>query len=76
MHDHVVFFGKDDPRLVPERWRNALDGVEETVTTGGDMSAVLNVVGGPIVRFIFILRPERVCRTRECYRADLPPSTR
>src|SRR2546426_12788064 len=48
MHDHVVFFGKDDPRLVPERWRNALDGVEETVTTGGDMSAVLNVVGGPI----------------------------
>src|SRR5258708_39852071 len=48
MHDYEISFSHDRSRFIFERWRNALDKIEETVATRCDMSAVLNVVGRPI----------------------------
>src|ERR1700733_2488067 len=47
VHDHEVSFGHDRSRLVLQRWRDALDEIEQTVAPGCDMSAVLNVVRRP-----------------------------
>src|SRR6266404_6174947 len=48
VHDHKVFFGHNRSRFVLQRWRDALDEIEQTLTTRCDMSAVLNVVRGPV----------------------------
>src|SRR5271169_7170535 len=47
MHDHEVSLSQDGPRFVLQRWRDALDEIEQTVATRCDMSAMLNVVWRP-----------------------------
>src|SRR6202171_4898238 len=46
VHDHEVSLSHDRSRFVLQCWRDALDEIEQTLTTRRDMSAVLNVVGG------------------------------
>src|SRR6267143_248673 len=53
VHDHEVSLGHNHSRFVLQRWRDALDEIEQTLTTRCDMSAVLNVVR----------RPESFCRS-------------
>src|SRR6267378_3328776 len=48
VHDHQVSLSHDRSRFVLQRWREALDEIEQTLTTRRDMSAVLNVVRGPV----------------------------
>jgi hypothetical protein len=43
-HDHEVSLSYDRSRFVLERWRKALDEIEQPLTTRRDMSAVLNVL--------------------------------
>jgi hypothetical protein len=47
MHDHEVSLGQDRSRFVLQRWRKALDEIEQALTTGCNMRAVLNVVWRP-----------------------------
>ena len=47
MDDDEVSLGYDYSGLILERGRGALDQVEETVTAGLNVRAVLNVVGRP-----------------------------
>src|SRR5271170_7686723 len=47
VHDHDVSLGHDHSRLVLQRWRDALDEIEQTLTAGRDMSAVLNIRSRP-----------------------------
>src|SRR5271169_4001610 len=47
VHDYHVSLSHDHSRLVLQRWRNALDEIEQTLTPGCYMSAVLNIVGRP-----------------------------
>src|SRR6266403_3825796 len=47
MHDHEVSLSADGSRFVLQRWRDALDEIEQTVATRCDMSAVLNVACRP-----------------------------
>jgi len=49
VHDHEVSFGHDYSGFVLQCWRDALDETEQTLTTGCDMSAVLDVIGLPIL---------------------------
>ncbi len=46
--DHEVSFGNDRSGFVLQRWWDALDEIEQALTTRCDMSAVLNVVRGPV----------------------------
>src|SRR5260370_30593308 len=48
VHDHEVSLSHDHSRFVLQRWWNALDKGEKTLTARCDMSAVLNVVRGPV----------------------------
>src|SRR5713226_1246003 len=48
VHDHEVSLSHDRSRFVLQRWWDALDEIEQTLTTRCDMSAVLNVVRGPV----------------------------
>src|SRR5439155_25211470 len=48
VHDHKVSLSHDGSRFVLQRWRDALDKIEKTLTARCDMSAVLNVVRGPV----------------------------
>src|SRR5260370_8931165 len=48
MHDHQVSLGHDRSGFVLQRWGNTLDKIEQTLATRRDMSAVLNVVRGPV----------------------------
>jgi hypothetical protein len=48
VHDHEIFFGHNGSRFILQRRRYALDEIEQTVATGLDMSAVLDIVGRPI----------------------------
>src|SRR5712675_821107 len=48
VHDDEVSLGHNHSRFVLQRWRDALDEIEQTLTTRCDMSAVLNVVRGPV----------------------------
>src|SRR6202008_65147 len=48
MHDHKIFFGYNRSRFVLQCRRDALDELEEAVTTRLDMGAVLDVVGRPV----------------------------
>src|SRR6267154_4326656 len=48
VHDHKIFFGHNGSRFILQRRRYALDEIEQTVATGLDMSAVLDIVGRPI----------------------------
>jgi len=45
VHDHEVSLGHDCSWFVLQRWRDALDEVEQTIATGRDVSAVLDVIG-------------------------------
>src|ERR1700693_2053825 len=47
VHDHEIPLGRDRSWLIFERWRKALDEIEETFTSRRDVSAVLDVVGRP-----------------------------
>ena len=47
VHDHEVSLGHDRSRFVLQCGRDALDEIEQTLTTWCDMSAVLNVVRRP-----------------------------
>ena len=48
VHDYEVSFGHDHSRFVSQsRWK-ALDKIEEALAARRDMSAVLNIVRGPI----------------------------
>src|SRR5580658_6179530 len=44
VHDHVVSLSHDRSRLVPQRGWQALDEIEQTLTTRCYMSAVLDVM--------------------------------
>src|SRR5260370_27546393 len=48
VHDHEIIFGNNRSRFIPERGREALYEIEQTVAAGLDMSAVLDIVGRPI----------------------------
>src|SRR5580704_8747070 len=48
VHDHEVPLGHNYSRFVLQRWRDALDEIEQTLTTRRDMSAVLNILRRPI----------------------------
>src|SRR6266404_5098331 len=48
VHDHQVSLSHDHSRFVLQRWWNALDKVEKTLTARLDMGAVLNVVRRPV----------------------------
>ena len=43
--DDEVAVGHNHPRLIFQRRRHALDEIEEALTAGSDMCAVLDVVG-------------------------------
>src|SRR5258708_26190615 len=62
MHDHKISFSHDRSRFILQRWRSALDEIEETVATRRDMSAVLDVVGRPVTlgRNVVTLIEQRV----------------
>ena len=47
VNDHELLVGNDRSWLVLQRWRDALDEIEQAIATGRDMSAVLDVVGRP-----------------------------
>ena len=44
MHDHKISLGHDRSRLVLQSGWQALDEIEQTLTTRCDMSAVLDIV--------------------------------
>jgi hypothetical protein len=44
VHDDEVSLSHDRPGFVLQRWWDALDEIEQTLTTRRDMSAVLDVV--------------------------------
>src|SRR5580698_11293299 len=48
MHDHEVLLGHDRSWFILQCRRDALDEMEQTLTTGPDMGAVLNVIRGPV----------------------------
>src|ERR1700704_379699 len=48
VHDNDVSLSHDRSRFVLQRWWEALDEIEQTLTTRCDMSAVLNVVRGAV----------------------------
>src|SRR5258708_10761819 len=48
MDNHEISPGEDEPWLVLQRGRNALDEIEQTLSARLNMSAVLNVVRRPI----------------------------
>src|ERR1700730_3197743 len=48
MHNHEASLSHDGSRFVLQRWRDALDEIEQTVAARCDMSAVLNVVRRPV----------------------------
>jgi hypothetical protein len=47
VHHHEIFLSQDRSRLVLQRWREALDKIEETVAARCDMGAMLNVIRRP-----------------------------
>src|SRR5258706_7197153 len=47
VHDYEVSLSQDGSRFVLQRWRDALDQIDQPYTAGFDMSAVLNVVCRP-----------------------------
>ena len=47
VHDHDVSLSHDRSRFILQRWWDALDEIEQTLTAGCDMSAVLNIVRRP-----------------------------
>src|SRR6266403_1258646 len=47
VHDHKIFFGHNRSMLIFESRRKALDEIEQALTTGSNVRAVLDVVRGP-----------------------------
>ncbi len=64
VHDDEVSISDDRSWLIPERRGKALQEIEQTLTTRCDMSAVLNVVRGPIApgRYVVTFVEQRVER--------------
>jgi hypothetical protein len=64
VHHYEVSISGDRSWLIPESRRKAFDEIEQTLTTRRDMSAVLNVVGGPIAlgRYVVTFVEQRVER--------------
>src|SRR5882762_11371714 len=62
VNDHEVTFGDDRSRLVPQRGWKALDKLEESFSAGFNVSAMLDVVRGPISlsRYVVTLIEQRV----------------
>ena len=62
VYDHKIFIGYNHSRFILQRWRDALDEIEQAVATGRDMSAVLDVVGRPkaLGRYVVPLIEKRV----------------
>src|SRR5439155_3454948 len=62
VHDHEVSLSHDRSRFVLQRWWDALDEIEQTLTTRCDVSAVLDVVGRPkaFSRYVVTLIEQRV----------------
>ena len=48
MHDHEVAVSHDQAVFVLQRWRQAVDEVEETVAAWRNVRAVLDVPGRPV----------------------------
>jgi hypothetical protein len=48
VHDYEISISDNRPWLIPERRGKALDEIEQTLTARRDMSAMLNVLRGPI----------------------------
>src|SRR6266481_6250340 len=48
VHDHAVSLCYDRSGFILQRWWDALDEIEQALTARCDMSAVLNVVRGPV----------------------------
>ncbi len=48
VRDHKIFFDHNRSRFVLQRWRDALNEIKQSLRTRCDMSAVLNVVRGPV----------------------------
>jgi len=69
VHHYEVSISDDCSRLILERRRKALDEIEQALTTRRDMSAMLNVVTGPIAfgRYLVVFVEESVkCLKDEC----------
>src|SRR5258708_36529728 len=47
VHDHKVALSHDHSRFVLQRWRKALDEIEQALTTGSNVRAVLDVLRWP-----------------------------
>ncbi len=47
VNNHQIFFSLNGSRFVFQGWWHALDEIEQTLTTGCDMSAVLNIARRP-----------------------------
>ena len=64
VHDDEVSISDDRSWLIPERRGKAFHEIEQTLTTRRDMSAVLNVVRGPIApgRYVVTFVEQRVER--------------
>jgi hypothetical protein len=62
VNDHEVTLGDDRSRFVPQRGWKALDELEESFSAGFNVSAVLDVVRGPISfsRYVVTLIEQRV----------------
>jgi len=62
VNDHEVTLGDDRSRFVPQRGRKVLDELEESFSAGFNVSAVLDVVRGPISfsRYVVTLIEQRV----------------
>src|SRR5882672_5456949 len=46
--NHEIILGENRPRLILESGRETSDEIEKAIATGGDMSAMLNVMGRPV----------------------------
>jgi len=62
VNDHEVALGDDHSRFVPQRGRKTLDKLEESFYAGFNVSAMLDVVRGPISfsRYVVTLIEQRV----------------
>jgi hypothetical protein len=72
-----VALSNDHPRLVFQRRREALDEVEEALTAGGDVRAVLDVGGRPVAlsREVVSLVEQAIEGLGAVQDGDLPPRT-
>ena len=70
VNDHEISLRHDRSRFVLQRWRDALDQIEQSIATRFDMSAVLDVVGRAIPFSRLIVPLVKQCI--ECLREPAP----